>query len=64
MIAQRGDHSDVLRLAEGFAIVLLCSCRQAPRRVAVAVLREVKLLSKALGEEDPVNQPVIDVMDR
>lgn len=61
---QRGDHNDVLRLAEGFALVLLCSCRQAPRRVAVAIMREVKVLSKALGEEDPVNQPVIDVMDR
>ncbi|KAG7167919.1 furry-like 1, partial [Homarus americanus] len=48
----------------GFALVLLCSCRQAPRRVAVAILREVKLLAKELGEEDDVNQPVIDVMDR
>ncbi|KAG7159890.1 furry-like 2, partial [Homarus americanus] len=36
----------------------------APRRVAVAILREVKLLAKELGEEDDVNQPVIDVMDR
>ncbi|KAK8723927.1 hypothetical protein OTU49_011608 [Cherax quadricarinatus] len=61
---QRGDHSDVLRLAEGFALVLLCSCRQAPRRVAVAIMREVKLLAKALSEEDPINHPVIDVMDK
>ncbi|XP_064103219.1 protein furry-like isoform X6 [Macrobrachium nipponense] len=61
---QRGDHSDVLHLAEGFALVLLCSCRQAPRRVAVAILREVKLLAKALGEDSPISEPVIDVMDR
>ncbi|XP_042872601.1 protein furry-like isoform X6 [Penaeus japonicus] len=61
---QRGDHSDVLRLAEGFALVLLCSCRQAPRRVSVAIMREVKQLAKVLGEEDPVNHPVIDVMDK
>lgn len=61
---QRGDHTDVLRLAEGFALVLLCSCRQAPRRVAVAIMREVKMLAKALGEEDPLNRPLIDVMDQ
>ncbi|XP_045105728.1 protein furry-like isoform X4 [Portunus trituberculatus] len=60
---QRGDHTDVLRLAEGFSMVLLCSCRQAPRRVSVAIMREVKMLAKALGEEDPLNRPLIDVMD-
>ncbi|CAL4082255.1 unnamed protein product, partial [Meganyctiphanes norvegica] len=46
---QRGDHSDVLHLAEGFSLVLLCSCRGVLRRVAVAILKEVKLLTITLG---------------
>lgn len=30
----------------------------------MAIMREVKQLAKVLGEEDPINNPVIDVMDK
>ncbi|XP_024946755.1 protein furry isoform X2 [Cephus cinctus] len=54
--------STVFHLVEGFALVMLCNCRLYPRRLAVHILREIKLLLKMLGalEDD---QPVIDVMD-
>ncbi|XP_076040545.1 microtubule binding protein furry isoform X4 [Oratosquilla oratoria] len=62
---QQSDHGDVLRLTEGFALVMLCSCRQAPRRVAVAIMKEVKLLSKVFNDDIcRDNNLVIDVMDR
>lgn len=41
--------SSVFHLVEGFALVMLCNCRLYPRRIAVHILREVKLLLKALG---------------
>lgn len=54
--------SCVFHLVEGFALVMLCNCRLYPRRLAVHILREVKILLKTLGgiEDD---QPVIDVID-
>ena len=61
---QRSDHSDVLHLIEGLALCMLCGCRQAPRRLSTLLLKEVKLLSVHLVDEDPVNEHVIDVMDR
>jgi len=41
--------SNILYLVEGFALVVLCNCRLYPRRLAVHILREVKLLMKTLG---------------
>ncbi|KAK3869521.1 hypothetical protein Pcinc_025161 [Petrolisthes cinctipes] len=61
---QRGDHSEVVHVAEALGLVLLCGCRPAPRRLAVAILREAKLLARALAIHDPDNTPVIDVMDK
>ncbi|XP_046735470.1 protein furry [Diprion similis] len=52
----------VFHLVEGFALVMLCNCRLCPRRLAVHILREVKLLLKTLGGLDD-DQPVIDVID-
>lgn len=42
--------SSVFHLVEGFALVMLCNCRLYPRRIAVHILREVKLLLKSLGK--------------
>lgn len=39
----------VLHVAEGLALVVLCSVRPATRRLAVNVLREVRALAAALG---------------
>lgn len=41
--------SSVFHLVEGFALVMLCNCRLYPRRLAVHILREIKLLLKTLG---------------
>lgn len=39
----------VLHVVEGLALVVLCSCRPATRRLAVNVLKEVRALHNALG---------------
>uniref|UniRef100_A0A8P4GCK6 Furry homolog, like n=1 Tax=Dicentrarchus labrax TaxID=13489 RepID=A0A8P4GCK6_DICLA len=39
----------VLHVVEGLALVVLCSCRPATRRLAVNVLKEVRALHTALG---------------
>lgn len=48
---------------EGFALVMLCSCRSYPRKLAVMILKEVKNLSRALGL--PETEPfLIDAIDK
>lgn len=42
--------SSVFHFVEGFALVMLCNCRLYPRRLAVHILREIKLLLKTLGK--------------
>lgn len=37
----RPDLATTLHMAEGFAMVMLCHCRIAPRRLAVHILKEV-----------------------
>uniref|UniRef100_A0A4W3K672 FRY microtubule binding protein n=1 Tax=Callorhinchus milii TaxID=7868 RepID=A0A4W3K672_CALMI len=37
---ERSPHSNVLHAVEGFALVLLCSCQIATRKLAVSILRE------------------------
>ncbi|XP_029110639.1 protein furry homolog-like isoform X1 [Scleropages formosus] len=54
----------VLHVAEGLALVVLCSCRPATRRLAVNVLREVRALAAALGITRGEEELAIDVMDR
>lgn len=52
-----------MRFVEGFALVMLCSCRSYPRKLAVMILKEVKNLSKSLGL--PETEPyLIDVIDK
>lgn len=52
-----------MHMVEGLALVMLCNCRPAPRKFAVNILKEVKILMKALGivETEP---PLIDVIDK
>lgn len=46
---ERNPLSGVLHVVEGLALVVLCSCRPATRRLAVNVLKEVRALHTALG---------------
>lgn len=52
-----------LHLVEGFALVMLCNYRPAPRKLAVHIMKEVKSIVKLLGlpETEP---PLIDVIDK
>ncbi|XP_060933822.1 protein furry homolog-like isoform X4 [Limanda limanda] len=54
----------VLHVVEGLALVVLCSCRPATRRLAVNVLKEVRALHTALGIGKGDEDLAIDVMDR
>uniref|UniRef100_A0A8C8IEB9 Protein furry homolog-like n=1 Tax=Oncorhynchus tshawytscha TaxID=74940 RepID=A0A8C8IEB9_ONCTS len=54
----------VLHVAEGLALVVLCSCRPATRRLAVNILKEVRALHTALGIAKGDEELAIDVMDR
>ncbi|XP_044014462.1 protein furry isoform X2 [Aphidius gifuensis] len=64
-IGQKNEQiTSVFYLVEGFALVMLCNCRLCPRRIAVHILREVKLLLKTIGNiENQHEQSVIDVID-
>ncbi|XP_052897872.1 protein furry isoform X5 [Anopheles moucheti] len=52
-----------MHMVEGLALVMLCNCRSQPRKFAVSILKEVKVLKKLLGipETEP---PLIDVIDK
>ncbi|XP_019752122.1 protein furry homolog-like isoform X1 [Hippocampus comes] len=54
----------VLHVVEGLAMVVLCSCRPATRRLGVNVLKEVRALHTALGIGKGDEELAIDVMDR
>ncbi|AWP11203.1 putative protein furry -like-like [Scophthalmus maximus] len=54
----------VLHVVEGLALVVLCSCRPATRRLAVNILKEVRALHTALGIGKGDEELAIDVMDR
>ena len=55
--------STTLHLVEGFALVMLCNYRPAPRKLALYIMKEVKCIMKLLGipETEP---PLIDVIDK
>ncbi|MGH0127200.1 UNVERIFIED_CONTAM: hypothetical protein FKN15_051317 [Acipenser sinensis] len=61
---ERSPYSSVFHVVEGFALVVLCSCRPATRRLAVNVLREVRALYTALNISKSDEELAIDVMDR
>ncbi|KAJ8377114.1 hypothetical protein SKAU_G00076940 [Synaphobranchus kaupii] len=61
---ERSPLSGVLHVVEGLALVVLCSCRPATRRLAVNVLKEVRALYTAIGITKGEEDLAIDVMDR
>ncbi|KAI1888720.1 hypothetical protein AGOR_G00171640 [Albula goreensis] len=61
---ERSPLGGVLHVVEGLALVVLCSCRPATRRLAVNVLKEVRALYTALGITKGEEELAIDVMDR
>ncbi|XP_037685691.1 protein furry homolog-like isoform X1 [Choloepus didactylus] len=61
---ERSLYSSVFHVVEGFALVILCSCRPATRRLAVSVLREIRALFALLEIPKGDDELAIDVMDR
>ncbi|XP_062858154.1 protein furry homolog-like isoform X6 [Trichomycterus rosablanca] len=61
---ERSPLLSVLHVVEGLALVVLCSCRPATRRLAVNVLKEVRALHNALGIAKGDEELAVDVMDR
>ncbi|XP_029111066.1 protein furry homolog isoform X6 [Scleropages formosus] len=62
--SSRGPHGMVLHAVEGLALVLLCSCQTATRKLAVAILKEVRCLFAAFGQVEDDDKPMIEVMDQ
>lgn len=48
--SERGPHSTVLHAVEGLAVVLLCSCQLSTRRLAIAILKEIRSLFVTIGQ--------------
>lgn len=55
--------STTLHLVEGFALVMLCNYRPAPRKLAVHIMKEVKCIMKLLGIPE-TESPLIDGIDQ
>ncbi|XP_076002040.1 protein furry homolog isoform X2 [Genypterus blacodes] len=62
--AERGPHSSVLHAVEGLALVLLCSCQLGTRRLAIAILREIRSLFITIGQSEDDDKPMIEIMDQ
>ncbi|XP_035239904.1 protein furry homolog isoform X3 [Anguilla anguilla] len=60
---ERSPHCAVLHAAEGLALVLLCSCQTSTRRLAVAILKEIRSLFTCIGQAEGDDKPMIDVLD-
>ncbi|XP_047676848.1 protein furry homolog isoform X4 [Tachysurus fulvidraco] len=56
--------STVLCALEGLALVFLCSCHTAIRKLAVSVLRELRLLMLTVSHSEDDERPVLDVLDQ
>uniref|UniRef100_A0A3Q1CCM8 Furry homolog a (Drosophila) n=1 Tax=Amphiprion ocellaris TaxID=80972 RepID=A0A3Q1CCM8_AMPOC len=62
--AERGPHSTVLHAVEGLAVVLLCSCQLSTRRLAIAILKEIRSLFMTIGQSEDDDKPMIEIMDQ
>ncbi|XP_076590636.1 protein furry homolog isoform X6 [Chaetodon auriga] len=62
--AERGPHSTVLHAVEGLALVLLCSCQLSTRRLAIAILKEIRSLFMTIGQSEDDDKPMIEIMDQ
>uniref|UniRef100_A0A8C7DL92 FRY microtubule binding protein n=1 Tax=Oncorhynchus kisutch TaxID=8019 RepID=A0A8C7DL92_ONCKI len=49
---EHGLHSTVLHAMEGLALLLLCSCQLTTRKLAMAILREIRCLFLAIGQTE------------
>lgn len=47
--AEMESSVNVFHQVEGLALVMLCNCRQSPRRLGIHILREIKCLFKLIG---------------
>ncbi|XP_012988600.2 protein furry homolog isoform X3 [Esox lucius] len=61
---QLGSSHRVLHAVEGLALLLLCSCQLMTRKLAVAILREIRCLFLAIGLAEDEEKPMIEVMDQ
>lgn len=50
--AERGPHSTVLHAVEGLVLVLLCSCQLSTRKLAIAILKEIRSLFMTIGQTE------------
>uniref|UniRef100_UPI003AAB7154 protein furry homolog isoform X2 n=1 Tax=Centroberyx gerrardi TaxID=166262 RepID=UPI003AAB7154 len=62
--AERSPHSTVLHAVEGLALVLLCSCQLSTRRLAIAILKEIRSLFMTIGQSEDDDKPMIEIMDQ
>uniref|UniRef100_A0A667XRB5 FRY microtubule binding protein n=1 Tax=Myripristis murdjan TaxID=586833 RepID=A0A667XRB5_9TELE len=62
--AERSPHSTVLHAVEGLALVLLCSCQLSTRRLAIAIMKEIRSLFMTIGQSEDDDKPMIEVMDQ
>ncbi|KAL3991562.1 two-component system, OmpR family, copper resistance phosphate regulon response regulator CusR [Sarotherodon galilaeus] len=62
--SERGPHSTVLHAVEGLAVVLLCSCQLSTRRLAIAILKEIRSLFVTIGQCEDDDKPMIEIMDQ
>ncbi|MCI4386103.1 hypothetical protein PGIGA_G00058350 [Pangasianodon gigas] len=62
--ADTAPFSTVLRALEGLALVLLCSCHTATRKLAVSVLRELRLLLLTVSHTEDDERPMLDALDQ
>ena len=62
--SSKPDIATTLHMAEGFALVMFCHIRSAPRRLAFHSLKEVKALFKILNVNMNNEIPVLDALDK
>ncbi|KAJ8404719.1 hypothetical protein AAFF_G00335820 [Aldrovandia affinis] len=60
---ERSPHCTVLHAMEGLALLLLCSCQVATRKLAVAILKEIRCLFSSIGQAEDDDKPMIEVLD-
>uniref|UniRef100_A0A8C7KZT8 FRY microtubule binding protein n=1 Tax=Oncorhynchus kisutch TaxID=8019 RepID=A0A8C7KZT8_ONCKI len=64
VLPDRSPHCSVLHAVEGLALLLLCSCQTSTRKLAVSVLREIRILFNTIGHAEDDDKPMIEVMDQ
>ncbi|XP_068172706.1 protein furry homolog isoform X2 [Antennarius striatus] len=62
--AEHGSHSTVLHAVEGLALVLLCSCQLSTRRLAIAILKEIRSLFMTVRQSEDDDKSMIEIMDQ